>query len=272
MGPASYGNKAKRTYRIEPVKPSEARIIKLNDNRPHILTKFPNDITRYALLDSGATCSSISSKFLEELQENGFVPTDEANVKVHGCIPGVRKTIDTVAYLTFQLETGHWIKNVPFIVHDGNYDILIGSNLIRGYRWASCWKNQNCYIDLGNNQPLVPIHYGNDKTYMTTAVSINEVVILPQETRILGIEIPQVTSKQKSPFKNRNLIVDSLTGPDENGLNIIPSLTKIKRNCQLGTVITNKGGHPLKIAKGQHIAKVTTISDDEKIDYIDELI
>ena len=127
LGPASYGNKAKRTYRIEPVKPSEARIIKLNDNRPHIITKFPNEIVRHALLDSGATCSSISSKFLEELQENGFVPTDEANVKVHGCIPGVRKTIDTVAYLSFQLETGHWITNAPFIVHDGNYDVLIGS-------------------------------------------------------------------------------------------------------------------------------------------------
>ena len=270
-GPVSRGNKVKRTYRIEPVRLSEARIIKLNEDRPHVLTRFQNGLVRHALLDSGATCSSIHGRFLEELQKDMFIPTEEANVKVHGCIPGVNKKIDTIAYLSFQLETGHWIKNAPFIVHEGNYDMLIGSNLIRGYRWASIWKNQDCYIDLGHNRPLVPVHYDNSRSYQTIATSINEVVILPQETQIIELEIPQMTRKQPSPFKNTNLLTKSLVGKDEKGLNVIPSLTKIKRG-RLCTAVLNKGEHPYKIAKGQFIAEVTSMLNDSVKGHVNELI
>jgi len=270
-GSVASSGKVRRTYRIEPVKISEARIIKLNDSRPYVMAKFFDETVRYALLDSGATCSAIHPRFLAKLQEQSFVPTAETKIKVEGCIPGVKKTSDTIAYLTFQLESGHWINHAPFIVHSGNYDLMIGSNLIRGYRWSCCWKNQNCYIDLGNNQPMVPLHYADQYSYETTAASVDEITIQPQESVALELDIPQLGSRLKSPLKGQDLFVESLAGPDKEGLNIVPSLTRINKHGSLFATVLNKSSHPYKVAQGQLLATVTSVPKCE-VGYIDKLL
>jgi hypothetical protein len=274
-GVAAFNKKVRRLCRIEPVKISETRIIKLNDNRPYVVTRFVNDITRYALLDSGATCSAIHPRFLEELQKYHYVPVSKTHITVEGCVPNIYKVGDQIAYLSFQLETGHWVHHAPFLVYSGNYDVLIGSNLIRGYRWSNCWKNQDCYIDLGNNEPLVPIHYGGRDTFKTAAASINEITIMPQETQILEIGMPHMDRFSKNSFKKHNLEITPLIDKDEEmedgnkGLVIHPSLSKMKRG-RLCVAASNFGKFPLTINKGQHLAFVNTVDHDDSIEHVND--
>jgi len=271
-GVAASNKKVKRTYHVKPAKISEARVIRLNDNRPYVITKFVNDISRYALLDSGATCSAIHPRFLLELQKHVYVPTKETKVSVEGCIPDVKQVGNQIAYLDFQLETGHCIKNVPFLVYEGNYDILIGSNLIKGYRWANCWKNQDCYINLGNNEPLVPIYYGDNLSFETTAASIAEVLIRPQETKLVRLSIPHVTKRQPSPFKDRDLLIESLFEIEEsNDLIVIPTLSRVRRE-QVCVAVRNKSEMPMAIAEGQEIAKVSVAPSTAVVHHLNEII
>jgi len=101
-GAAASNRKVKRVCHVKPAKISEARVIRLNDDRPYILTRFGNGITRHALLDSGATCSALHPRFLEELQRHGYVPTEETKISNEGCIPKVKETGKKIAYLDFQ--------------------------------------------------------------------------------------------------------------------------------------------------------------------------
>ena len=105
------------------------------------MCKFPNSITKHALLDSGASCCTISSRLLQELQKHEYIPVEEAEINIEGCIPGVSKTGRRVAYIDITLETNHTLYGIPFIVYDGHYDLLIGSNVIKGCRWGNVWKN-----------------------------------------------------------------------------------------------------------------------------------
>ncbi|HEY7535605.1 MAG TPA: retropepsin-like aspartic protease, partial [Thermodesulfobacteriota bacterium] len=272
-GIAAFNRKVRRTCRIESVKISEARILKLNDNRPYVITKFVNDITRYALLDSGATCSAIHPRFLEEIQKYHYVPVSNTHITVEGCVPNVYKVGDQIAYLSFQLETGHWIHHAPFLVYAGNYDVLIGSNLIRGYRWANCWKNQNCYIDLGNNEPLVPIHYGGRDTFKTTAASMNEMIIMPQETQILEMNLPHMDKHSRAPLQKCDLEVKPMENDDKSDKDLVihPSITKIKRG-RFCVAASNLGKYPLTINKGQHLAFVEPLEHDDQVSHVNEFL
>jgi hypothetical protein len=266
------GNKKiKRTYQIEPAKISEARVVKMNDERPYIITKFAGNLTRYALLDTGATCNTISPTFLEEIQKHSYVPSEQKKVDIEGCVPGVRSQGKMVAYLDFQLETGYTLKNVPFLVYKGNHDILLGSNIIRSQRWSNCWKNDLAYIDVGYSEPLVPIHYGDDASIETVAVSIAEIVIHPSETLEIDLEIPQLNSRAYSPFKRQNLEVTSLFDDyEKGGFKIIPTISKARKGC-IKTLIRNEAEMPLQIIEGMEIAKVTSLPKDTKIETFEEL-
>ena len=147
-GIAGSHKKTKKTYHIQPVKISEARIVKLADKRHYFIVKFFDSVKRMALYDNGAACCTIHPRFLEELRQHGHVPIEEGNFNIEGFIPNKTRKTNQVAYLDFKLETGHLLKNIPFIIIESNYDVLIGNNLVRAHRWANCWKNSDFYLSL----------------------------------------------------------------------------------------------------------------------------
>jgi len=178
-GSVSRSHKIKRTISIEPAKPSEARIVKVVDDRAFFITNIFNKFKAMALYDPGSCCCIIKPSFLEKIREEEYVLTEQSQHVIEGFVKNSTKGIQEMVYLDFTLETGHLIQNVPFLVCDSKYDILIGNNLVRSHRRANCWKNSNYYIDVGFNQPLVPTY--SEKKYKedrrTTAVSVSEITI-----------------------------------------------------------------------------------------------
>ena len=261
-GAAGFHKKVKRTYHIEPARISEARVVKLNDNRPYFIAKFGINHSKYVLLDSGASCCTIHPKYLEELQQHTYIPTEEVKIGIQGFVPSEKQNAKRIAYLDFQLETGHTLRHIPFLVYSGNCDILVGSNLIRGQRWANCWKNADYYIDLGTNKPLVPLYFEQHVTATTNAVSVDEITIYPSQITTIGLKIPQLSHKMDSPFKHQDLLVEPLFEPEEgDDIEIIPSLSKLSKN-QVSMVIRNNGELPFTITEGQELAKVTTVTKE----------
>jgi hypothetical protein len=271
-GSVASSKKIKRTYQIEPAKVSEARIIKTVDNRHFFQVLFFEHISRLALYDPGACSCTISPKFLEELQAIGHVPTEETSLNVYGVTKKSSSKANKIAYLDFQLETGYWLKNVPFVVFDTGNDILIGNNLIRAHRWANCWKNSNFYIDIGNNEPLIPTYNSSiphDKEI--AAVSISDITIYPSETTTVGLTIPYMGSRSLSHFKHRDLLSEPLLEPqDDDLLEYFPTLSRLRKK-ELAIVVRNKGDLPFKIEKGMEVAKVSAVEKDQKPKKIEEL-
>jgi hypothetical protein len=274
-GVAGSHKKTKKTYRIEPVKISEARVVQLTDNRHYFIVNFFDTVKRMALYDNGAACCTIHPRFLKELQQHGYVPIEDGSFNIEGFIPNKQKKSSQVAYLDFRLETGYLIKNIPFIVIESNYDILIGNNLVRAHRWANCWKNQDYYIDVGSNQPLVPTYCKQqDVAVSTSAVSIADVTVLPGTSRTIAFQLSDMGSRSLRMFKNHDLMVEPLFEIDkeleEEGLDVVPSLSRaIGRKVH--AVVKNTTKEPMVIAKDQEIAKVTTIPKSQKIERLEEL-
>ena len=264
-GSVASSKKIKRVYHIKPARPSEARIIKTTDDLHYFKTIFFDHFSKLALYDPGACCCTISKKFLKELQSFGYVPLQENSVKLFGAVGNAAEKVDQVAYLDFQLETGHTIKNVPFYVLDSGSDVLIGSNLIRAHRWANCWKNSNFYIDIGNNEPLIPTYSDViiPPDAPINAVAINKITIYPSETTTIGLKIPCMGSKTLNHFKKRDLITEQLDDYDNPDIDIHPTLTRL-RDKELKVTISNKSPIPFKIHEGMELAKVSTLNRDAR--------
>jgi len=269
-GIAGSSKKTKKTYYIEPARISEARIIKTVDDRHFFKVIFFEHISRLALYDPGACCSTISRKFLKTLQAIGSVPVREESLKVEGAIRKATQQVDKIAYLDFQLETGHWIRNIPFLVVNTGNDVLIGNNLIRAHRWANCWKNSNFYIDIGNNEPLVPTY--NDRltpTKPVNAITINKITVYPTETTTIGLKIPCMGSKSLKHFKYRDLLADSIDSSLDSDLEIFPTLTRL-RNNELHVVVRNKNqNNPITLHEGMDVAKVEVLRDNKPLHIIE---
>ena len=272
-GVAGSHKKTKKSYRIKPVKISEARIVKLTDNRNYFIVNFFDTIRTMALYDNGAACCTIHPRFLKQLQQHGHVPIEDGNFNIEGFIPNKLSKTSKVAYLDFKLETGYLIKNVPFIVVESNYDILIGNNLVRAHRWANCWRNEDFYIDIGNNQPLVPTYLKNsEEAISTTAVSIADITIFPRTTRTIEFELSDMGSKSLRTFKNHDLLIEPLFEEDEDAaiVDIVPSLSRsVKR--KIHAIVKNPTDEPFTIAQNQEFAKVTTIPKKQKIENLDKI-
>ena len=274
-GIASSNKKIKRTYHIEPVKISEARIVKLTDNRNYFYVNFFNAITTMALYDNGAACCAIHPRFLEKIQQHGPVHIKDGNFTIEGFVPNKLSKTDKVAYLDFKLETGHMLKDVPFIVIESNYDVLIGNNLVRAHRWANYWKNDDFYIDVGYNQPLIKTYTRNPFEKMsTTAVSIADITVYPGTTRTVEFALSDMGSNSIRTFKNHDLLVESLFEEDEeldiNSIEVLPSLSRAHKR-KVHAVIKNNTKQPVTIAKDQEFVKVTTMPKKTKIEQLNEL-
>ena len=271
-GSAASSKKIKRTYHIQPAKTSEARIIQTVDNQHYFKTTFFDHFERLALYDPGACCSTISRKFLEELQAFGYVPLQESSLKVEGAVGGATEEIKQIAYLDLKLETGYTIRDVPFLVLETGNDVLIGNNLIRAHRWANCWKNSNFYIDIGQDKKLVPTYdtlLPTDKPINT--VAIKRITIYPSETTTVGLQIPHMGTKTLSKLKKQNLLTDVIEDNiDSSRFEVFPTMTRL-RNSELQVVVKNKSNDPIQIHEGMEFAKVQLAPPDIQVKHIQEL-
>ena len=266
--------KIKRKLETEPIRVSEARVVKHTDQRNYLIVRFFNTITKYALFDPGSSCCIIHPKFLEQLRNHAEIPTEESKFQIQGIVPGTRKESKELVYLDFQLETGYWLKNIPFLVYASDYDILIGINLIKAQRWANCWRDSDFFIDLGHNQPLVPTYVKTDikESTSTTAVLVSEVTIYPSDIVPVTFNIPQLRNKTESPFKEHELLIET---PEEigndNAIEILPSLSRLDKQ-NVHALIKNNSDEPITLAEGMISVKVSTVPKDREILSVNEFV
>ena len=273
-GSAGTRKKVRRVLHVNPIRVSEARVVKHTDHRHYLIVKFFEKMSKYALLDPGSCCCIIHPEFLKQLQQISYIPVEESKFEIQGIVSEVRKSANKVAYLDFQLETGYWVRNVPFLVYASDYDILIGNNLVCAQRWASTWKDSDFYIDLGQSQPLVPTYFKNStrNPVSTSAVLVSDVTVFPGEMTSIELEIPQIMRKRETPFKEHELLVEPLEATEEDDLwEILPSVSRLE-NKKVFTTIRNNSKEPVTLMKGDEMAKVTTVAGGKEILSMEEFM
>jgi len=90
-GIAGSMKKVKRKLKAEPIRVSEARVVKHTDHRNYLIVRFFNTITKYALLDPGSSCCLIHPDFLEELQKTSYIPIEESQFQIQGIVTGTKQ-------------------------------------------------------------------------------------------------------------------------------------------------------------------------------------
>jgi len=248
---------------------SEARVVKVIDERPYIYVTLPNGDKKLALYDTGAICCCVKPSVFEQLQQNSLISWEPANFNVSGIVPGATEQTNKIAYIDIQLETGYTLKNIPFIVYDCAYDIIIGNNHVKSHRWSNYWKNDNFYIKLGPvpSRKQVQAHLRH-LVECDKGVSLAEIALKPQKTAMVTLNIPNLDANSYKNWKCKDLFVETLfdegirteTNPLFEGLEVLPSFTKIDKDREVTVTIRNKNSKsPLKIPEGIVMVKVTTV-------------
>ncbi len=213
--------------------------------------------------------------FFEQLQQNSLISWEPANFNVSGIVPGAMEQANKIAYIDIQLETGYTLKSIPFIVYDCAYDIIIGNNLVKSHRWSNYWKNDNFYIKLGPVPSRKPVQaHFRHSVKSTKGVSLAEITLQPQETAMVTLKIPDLDANSYKNWKSKDLFVEALfdkgiqteTNPNFEGLEVLPSYTKIDKDREITVTIRNKDSKsPLKIPEGIEMVTVTTV--EKRVDH-----
>ena len=286
-GPPNRLKKIAKKLEVNRVKICEARVVQVIDKRPHIYVSFCDEKKRLALFDTGATSCCIHPRVLDEIRKNSSntIYTETRHMGIEGIVKDSSTKTDEVAYLSFKLETGYVVSNVPFVVMDGKYQVILGSNVMRSCRWANFWKNDEMYIEVGRGDDPVPTYftkpksscYSSNGSYATTqAVSIAEVTIMPFKETFIPLGIPQTLDAKQSMFHGCDLYVAPLPGFESSsddpenleisgshqknkGLEIMPLVTRItRRKNKINALVKNTSSEPMIIPKDFPVVKVDT--------------
>jgi hypothetical protein len=235
---------------------------------------LPNGDKKLALYDTGASCCCVKPSVFEQLQQNSLISWEHANFNLSGIVPGAMEQANKIAYIDIQLETGYTLKSIPFIVYDCAYDIIIGNNLVKSHRWSNYWKNDNFYIKLGPVPSRNPVQaHFRHSVKSTKGVSLAEITLQPQETAMVTLKIPDLDAISYKNWKSKDLFVQALfdegilteTNPNFEGLEVLPSYTKIDKDREITVTIRNKDSKSLlKIPEGIEMVTVTTV---ERVDH-----
>ena len=248
-----------RKFKKEPIKISEARV-DLIDERPHIQITLPDNVPRMALFDTGATSCSISREVLKQVEKYVPIPraSNNGDFTLQGVIPGATIPITDIVYMTFALQNGHLIRNVPMVVIDQGTDLILGANLVRTYKWASYWNEGKYFIDIGHD--LKPVHATFMQTSEVTGVSIEEIKLEPGQSRIIDLKIPLLQGLRETCFHRQNLLIEPLEGKKsaEPGVEAVIAVSKLKKG-RIKAMIRNKSKHPMEFNEPTVFAKITVI-------------
>jgi len=154
-------------------------------------------------------------------------------------------------------------------VYDCAYDIIIGNNLVKSHRWSNYWKSDNFYIKLGPVPSKKPVQaHFKHSVKSAKGVSLAEITLQPQETAMVTLKIPNLDANFYKNWKSKDLFVEALfeegiqreTNPLFEGLDVLPSYTKIDKDREVTVTIWNKDSKsPLKIPEGIEMVTVTTV-------------
>ena len=252
-----------KTHSIRPIRKTEDElkptisqtIVKFVDERPYITASLQNGQKIMCLVDSGATSSAIRPHLIEKLQETHPVPRVKKCFSLQGVIPGVTANGKDVALITLTLENGYELKNIPFIVHDSGNDLLIGTNVIKAFKWSNHWEGDRFYIQLGNKEPgRVEATFRHQSEL--DACTINNIVLQPNEKQMIPLRIPTLTGLGKTTFHGKDVYIRSC-GPEDDSqdIEIVSSLARLRKDT-IPAHIINHSKHPIQLESGTPIATV----------------
>ena len=251
---------------------ADTRAIRVVEERPHLLVTLGDGKQRMALFDTGATSCCIHPKILEELEEM-VVPLRIENRKmsIEGVIEGSRSPTTKVAYLDLLFEDGVKVKEVPFIVMDNRYGLILGSNLMRSGQWSSCWKYGKYFVQAGS--VLIPTYFKQPpsiggKMWKRNEASIADfianavydTVVLPHKKMNITLK---VDIKGKAQEGRRDFLVTPLGEGQEPSFEVVPCRTKEKGPRLIQVEVLNNEDHPIKIRQGEEVAKAEILEEGE---------
>ena len=265
-GPAGWSPGAPRIFHIEKARISEAKV-EVTDQRPHLLITLPDNTVKSALFDTGSTSCGIHPRVLAELEKTVSIPKERKTFDLKGVIPGASAEIKEIAYITIRLETGYEIKHVPFLVVESNFELLIGANLVRSQRWCNYWKNDTYYVDLGkDHEPVKAVFKSTDSV---SAVSIGCVEVLPGESKVIALEIPELKGLKGTIFHKNDLFVEPILN-NGTGLEVLPGYTRLNKNMITAQVV-NKHSCPLVFEQPLELAKIDVVPRNDKTTDLTEI-
>ena len=251
---------------------ADAHEIRVIEERPHLLVALGDRKQRMALLDTGATSCCIHPLILEELEKaNVPLRVESRKMTLEGVIKGAKSSLNKVVYLDLFLEEGVKVEEVPFLVIDNRYGILLGSNLVRSGQWSSCWKYGRYFLQIGSS--LVPTYFKRPPSVggelwkrneasiaATTATSVYDTVVLPHKKMVVTVKLQ---NRNDLDWNKKDLLVTSLEEGQESSFEVVPCRTIEKGPSLLQIEVKNNEDHPIVIQQGEEIAKVDTVGEGE---------
>ena len=257
VGQAGWSPRVKRILESDPVRISEVEVnISVSDKRPYLKITLPDGVEKDALFDTGSTSCGIHPDVLAELEKTVSIPREKKTFDLKGVIPDASAEITEIAYITIRLESGHEIKHVPFLVYKSNFDLLIGSNLVRSQRWSNFWKHDDYYVDLGMDRKPVKAFFKSAASLK--AVSIADIQLMPRETKMVALRVPALEGLKGTDFHTKSLLIDSVHSDEEKetlGIEVLHGTTRYSRN-KLVALVQNKSDSPLKFGEPIEMARI----------------
>ena len=230
---------------------------KLIDDRPYLPIRLAGGLEIMALVDTGASSTSIRPSLVEKLEKITPVARVKKDYEITGVVPGATTSGDEYALISFKVSTGYEIHNTPMIIADMGTDILIGANLIRSEQIGTKWKENRYFIEIGDDKRQIEAFFLPQS--ILTAVTVSSMVLMPNEKKIIPLRIPSLDGIKNSNFHKESLFASSLQGDSDQGIEITPCLTKIKRNKLLVEVV-NKTNHPVACKEQLEMAQIQVLS------------
>ena len=177
--------------------------VKFIDNRPFVhgtlAACYPTDM----LVDFGASTSVISRTAITEIESKLGTTLPRKHSDMHIRSYGGH-SIPAEGTVIMTLEIGNKTFNTPFTItpYETATKVILGTTLLVKARMGLAWAGNEVYLTFGhNNNKLIEAQLNETEAH--TMVNVHEVVLLPKETKLVGIKFEtwkgKVTNMKHKP-------------------------------------------------------------------------
>jgi hypothetical protein len=252
--------------------------------RPHIIVTCPGGVKIKALIDLGATSSSIGPNTVEKIEENmeHKLPRLRQKYTIYTYGGGI---ISNVTGIVMNILIGDKVllKRVPFMVQQSSTEMLISSAIIMYKRISMIFELERCLLKFYVPED-VDIEVLIDKVDKSIAYLAEEIQLHPGQevmakiTNSLGFNPNDPTSTKETQIRTNNwinrdvlLVTDELYQPDQ----VQGSISTMNKDGHCRMLISNKETFPMTLPEGSEIGSATRIKEGDGqriVNYTDNYI
>ena len=159
--------------------------VKFIENRPFVHGVLAACYQANMLVDFGASTSVISRSAIAEIESKLGTTLPRKHSDMHIRSYGGH-SIPSEGTVIMTLEIGNKIFNTPFTItpYETATKVILGTTLLVKARMGLAWAGTEMYLTFGNNNNRL-IEAQLNETEAHTMVNVNEVSLLPKETKLV---------------------------------------------------------------------------------------